>query len=88
MPLSSGRAARKGFHWKAGGQDTQDNQDTQDVAGPRTGECEARANGVQVTGAKHGPITSQWQARSTREWLASGKCGALGSGWQVASAEH
>ena len=53
MPLASGRTARKGFHWKAGGQDTRDNQDTQDVAGPRVGKREARANGVQVTGAKH-----------------------------------
>ena len=33
MPLASGRAARKGFHWKAGGQDNRDLQDTQDMAG-------------------------------------------------------
>ena len=43
MPLASGRTARKGFHWKAGGQDTQDHQDTQDVAGPQVGEREAQA---------------------------------------------
>ena len=56
MPLASGRTARKGFHWKAGGQDTQDNQDTQDVAWPQVEEREARASGRRVAGAKHGPI--------------------------------
>ena len=53
MPPSSGWTARKEFHWMAGGQDTQDHQDTQDVAGPRVGKRDARANGVQVAGGKH-----------------------------------
>ena len=52
MPLASGRTARKGFHWKAGGQDTQDYQDTQDVAGPRTGECEALWIGRRSAGTR------------------------------------
>ena len=76
MPLASGRTARKGFHWKAGGQDTQDNQDTQDVAGPRLGEREARANYRPMESAKHQGVAGEWQVRSTREWLANGKCGA------------
>ena len=59
MPLASGRAARKGFHWMAGGQDTQDHQDTQDVAGPQVGEREAQANGWQVTSAKRGPLAGE-----------------------------
>ena len=59
MPLASGRTARKGFRWKAGGQDTQDHQDTQDVAGPQVGGREAQANGWQVTSAKRGPVAGE-----------------------------
>ena len=44
MPPSSGGAARKEFHWKAGNQDLQDTQDTQDAADPRVGRRFALAN--------------------------------------------
>ena len=46
MPLASGRTARKGFHRMASGQDTQDHQDTQDVAGPQVRKREALESGL------------------------------------------
>ena len=54
------RAARKGFHWKAGGQDTQDHQDTQDVAGPRVEGRGALGSGSQVANAERGPVARGW----------------------------
>ena len=56
----------------AGGQDTQDHQDTQDVAGPQMGKRGARASGWQVTSAKRGPVARVWLGRCAGEWLASG----------------
>ena len=49
----SGRAARKGCHWKVGCQDTHDTQDTQESA-VREWSC-----------ASHWPITGEWQALRT-----------------------
>ena len=57
MPLSSGWAARKEFHFPVGGQDTQDTQDSQDAAGPRVGSRFAPANDQRVARASHRPLT-------------------------------
>jgi len=62
MPPASGRAARKGCHWKAGGQDAQDTQDTQEAAGPRAGRRFALANDQRVESASRLQITSEWRA--------------------------
>ena len=56
MPHPSCWAARKEFHWMAGGQDTHDTQDSQDAAGPRVGSRFAPANDQRVARASHRPL--------------------------------